>query len=132
MGFKLGKETRGFKGPIVRKTLEKGILGEANKDGSIFINKEVKPGSEQEKTIIKHEAKHAEDMKKGILDYTDNYVRYKGKTYHRKDGQVKYNGKWYKEGSKAFPWEKVAMKAEKSTGGRAKSAAFQKTKNYDI
>ena len=92
MGFKLGKETRGFKGPIVRKTLEKGILGEANKDGSIFINKEVKPGSEQEKTIIKHEAKHAEDMKKGILDYTNNYVRYKGKTYHRKDGQIKYNG----------------------------------------
>ncbi len=33
--FKLGDEKRGFKGPILRKTLAKGVLGEANMDGSI-------------------------------------------------------------------------------------------------
>ena len=36
--FKLGKETRGFKGPILRKKLGEGILGEANMDGSIYID----------------------------------------------------------------------------------------------
>ena len=126
MAFKLGKEKRGFKGPIIRKSLAKGILGEANKDGSIFINEKVKPGSAQEEQVINHESKHAEDMKKGVLDYGDDYVRYKGKTYHRKSGKIKYQGKWYKEGDNVFPWEKVAVKAEKITDGRAQSAAFQK------
>ena len=133
MAFKLGREKRGFKGPIIRKNLAKGILGEANNDGSIFIHKDIKPGSKQEQTVINHEAKHAEDMKKGILDYGDDYVRYKGKTYHRKEGKIKYQGKWYKEGSNAFPWEKVAVKAEKITDGRAQSAAFQKNeKKYGV
>jgi hypothetical protein len=121
MAFKLGRETREFKtprnvGPIVRKKLGKGILGEANNDGSIFINKDIKPGSEQEKTTIRHEGKHAEDMQKGILDYGDDWIRYKGKTYHRKTiggvPKIKYNNKWYPEGDMTFPWEKAAKKAE--------------------
>jgi hypothetical protein len=115
--FKLGKEKREFKtsktiGPIVRKELGRGILGEANKDGSIFINKDIKPGSKQEQTTINHEAQHAKDMKSGMLSYGDDYVKYKGKTYHRKDGKIKYNGKWYQEGSDNFPWEQRAKKAE--------------------
>ena len=32
----------------------------------------------------------------------------------RKDGKIKYNGKWHEEGSKAFPWEKSAYKKQKS------------------
>ena len=84
MAFKLGREKRGFKGPIIRKNLAKGILGEANNDGSIFIHKDIKPGSKQEQTVINHEAKHAEDMKAGVLGYGDDWVRYKNKTYHRK------------------------------------------------
>ena len=119
MAFKLGSETRDFKtpgkiGPIVRKTLDKGVLGEANNDGSIYISKDIKPGSAQEKQVIRHEAKHADDMKKGILDYGDNWVRYKGKTYPRKDGKIKYDNKWSQEGSNVFPWEKRAVKAEKT------------------
>jgi len=51
-------------------------------------------------------------MKSGMLGYGDDYVRYKGKTYHRRDGKIKYNGKWHQEGSDAFPWEKRAKKAE--------------------
>ena len=115
--FKLGRERREVKtpekiGPIVRKELDKGILGEANKDGSIFINNKLKPGSKQEQTTINHETQHAKDMKSGMLGYGDDYVRYKGKTYHRKDCKIKYNGKWHQEGSDAFPWEKRAKKAE--------------------
>ena len=53
MSFKLGKEHRKFRTPkntpIIRKNLDKGILGEANNDGSIFIDKSVKPGSALER-----------------------------------------------------------------------------------
>ena len=44
--------------------------------------------------------------------YGDDYIRHNGKTYPRKDGKIKHNGKWSKEGSHSFPWEKDAMKAE--------------------
>jgi|TARA_R100001594_G_scaffold117176_1_gene152377 hypothetical protein len=139
MAFKLGSEKREFKtresiGPIIRKDLDKGVLGEANNDGSIYISKDIRPNSKQEKQVIKHEAKHADDMKKGILDYGDDWVRYKGRTYPRKDGEIKYNNKWLKEGSNVFPWEKRAVKAEKtktkitseSPQRYNPSAAFQK------
>ena len=116
MGFKLGKQTRQYntpnRNPIFRKDLEEGVLGEANNDGSIFIDKSVKPGSALERRVINHEKKHADDMASGILDYGDDWVRYKNKTYHRRDGKIKYNGSWHEEGSNKFPWEKRAKKAE--------------------
>ena len=37
-----------------------------------------------------------------------------GKKYPRKDGKIKYNGKWSEEGSKSFPWEKAAYKKTKA------------------
>ena len=141
MSFKLGRENRGFKSskdtPIFRKKLDKGILGEANMDGSIFIDKSVKPGSAQEKQVINHESLHAKEMKSGKIAYGDDFVRDGNKTYHRKDGKIKYNGKWHEEGSNVFPWEKRAVKAEKqpvkSSGGklpdgRAASSVYQKRK----
>ena len=89
MAFKLGKAKRGFNTPpIVRKSLAKGILGEANKDGSIYINEKIKPGSKLEKKVYNHEKQHQDDMKAGILDYGDDFVRYHDKTYHRKDGKI--------------------------------------------
>ena len=118
MAFKLGREQRRFRTPketpIFRKNLDEGILGEANDDGSIYIDKSVKPGSKQEEGIIKHESQHAKDMASGKLAYGDDYVRYNKKTYHRQDGQIKYNGNWLPEGSAEFPWEKRAEKAKKS------------------
>ena len=49
MAFKLGNETREYKTPkntpILRKKLDKGILAEANNDGTIFVDKSLKPGS---------------------------------------------------------------------------------------
>ena len=120
MAFKLGSEKRGVKNskntPIIRKTLDQGVLGEANKDGSIFIDKSVPKGSALEKRVINHEQKHLDHMSdpdpQRRLSYGDDYVRYHGKTYPRKNGKIKYNGKWHEEGSMAFPWEQAAKKAE--------------------
>ena len=118
MGFKLGKEGRQVRSskttPIFRKKLGKGILGEANMDGSIYIDKAVPEGSALEKRVMNHEGQHAKDMASGNLSYGKDYVRHNGKTYPRRDGQIKYNGKWSEEGSMAFPWEKKAKKSEKN------------------
>jgi len=97
--------------PVFRKTLDEGILGEANKDGSVFISKSIKPGSKLEKEVLEHEGFHAKQMKNGVLDYTDNSVTYRGVEYERKDGKIKYNGKFYPEGSEVFPWEQEANQA---------------------
>ena len=82
-------------------------------DGSIYIDKSVPKGSALEKRVINHESKHLDDMKSGKLSYGDDYVRHNNKTYPRRDGKIKYNGKWHEEGSMAFPWEKAAKRAEK-------------------
>ena len=111
MAFKLGSEKRTTV-PVFRKNLGKNILGEANMDGSIYIDKSVKPGSALEKQVISHEKDHAMRMASGELSYGDDFVRFRGKTYARKDGKIKYNGKWLPEGDSKFPWEKRAEKAE--------------------
>ena len=83
MTFKLGSESRNFGGtnknrfnkddasvpgvPVIRKKLAKGVMGEANIDGSIFISDKITPGSEQERSCLLHEMKHLVDMKTGKL-----------------------------------------------------------------
>jgi hypothetical protein len=122
-GFKLGSASRGVnmpKGnvtnpktpyhlktetPVIRKELGKGILGEANNDGTIFISDKVTPGSQEERKILNHEMVHMTEMKTGKLAYGDDYVRYQGVTYPRKDGHILYEGEWYEEGAIEFPWE---------------------------
>ena len=88
MGFKLGSEKRKIRDPkdtpIFRKKLKGGVLAEANKDGSIFIDKSLKPGTNMYKRTIKHEQKHLDQMKSGDADYGDNHVKWKGKIYNRK------------------------------------------------
>ena len=93
--------------PVLRKDLGKGIVGEANNDGSIFISHKVEPGSEQEQHIMMHEMIHMTDMKIGKLAYDDNFIKWNGEIYERKDGMINYNGEMIPEGSKDFPWEKM-------------------------
>tara|TARA_R100001440_G_scaffold8466_3_gene16198 strand:+ start:4458 stop:4811 length:354 start_codon:yes stop_codon:yes gene_type:complete len=117
MGFKLGKEKRKARTPdnsvpIYRKNLDPGVLGEANNDGTIFVDKSLKPGSSKYKEVVSHEMVHAKEMKEGKLDYGDDWIRYNNKTYPRKNGKIKYNGKWTDEGDKSFPWEKSAYKKQ--------------------
>ena len=107
-----GNINKKHKFKVERKNLADGILGEANMDGSIYVDKSVKPGSAQDKKIIAHEGVHAKEIASGKIEYGDDYVRDGNSTFHRKDGKIKYNGKWHEEGSNVFPWEKRAVKAE--------------------
>ena len=92
--------------PILRKDLAKGIMAEANDDGSIFLSNKVKPGSIEERKILMHEMGHLVDMKVGKLAYTDDDLTWMGESYERKKGKINYNGKWLPEGDTTFPWEK--------------------------
>ena len=93
------------------KALQDGEAGQAHSDGTIEVDPNLSP-SEKAKTIA-HEKKHVADMEAGDLGYDDSSITYMGETYPRKDGKIKYNGKWMEEGDKSFPWEQIAYEAEK-------------------
>ena len=135
MGFKLGKN-RGFEAtageiktkmrfgrqageegsvpgtPVIRIPLEEGIMGEANMDGSIYVNEKIIPGSFDDKQTINHEMRHATDMKIGKLAYDDNSITYNGEVFPRETingkDMIKVDGKWKEAGDTGFPWEKEA------------------------
>lgn len=122
MGFKLGTKpyARDFKNKgtelnILTKNLEKGVNAEAVDANTIVIDDSIPKGSKLWNEAVAHEKHHADEMKSGRIGYGDDWVRSDGKTYPRKDGKIKYNGKWYIEGHKDLPWEKRAIKAEKKT-----------------
>ena len=123
MGFKLGSESRkntygsgknrfdkddaSVPGtPVIRKPLAKGVMGEANMDGSIYLSDKVVPGSAEERKVLMHEMKHMVDIKTGKLSYTDDNITWMGEDYERKNGKINYNGEWLPEGDMSFPWEK--------------------------
>ena len=95
--------------PVIRKTLAPGVMGEANMDGSIYINENIVPGSDEEKEVINHEMRHATDMKVGKLSYGDDFVKFNGVTYERKDingkDMIIVDGVAKEAGSSDFPWE---------------------------
>ena len=91
--------------PVIRKKLGKGIMAEANIDGSIYLSDKVEPNSQEERAVLQHEMKHLIDMKTGKLAYTDDSLTWMGDTYERQKGMINYNGKWLPEGSRDFPWE---------------------------
>tara|TARA_R100000742_G_C4224584_1_gene47510 strand:+ start:322 stop:705 length:384 start_codon:yes stop_codon:yes gene_type:complete len=92
--------------PLYRKELSGGVKGEANNDGTIFIDVSVQEGSAEERQILSHEMKHLTDMKTGKLKYDDNWIKWNGEEYPRAEGKILYEGEWVPEGSKEFPWEK--------------------------
>tara|TARA_R100001510_G_C7564336_1_gene143201 strand:+ start:39 stop:431 length:393 start_codon:yes stop_codon:yes gene_type:complete len=107
-GLCFKQEDSGVPGtPVLRKSLDKGILGEANNDGSIFLSDKIVPGSEQEREVLIHEMVHMTDMKTGKLGYTDEAVTYMGETFPRHKGYILYNNEWMPEGDKNFPWERM-------------------------
>ena len=93
--------------PVIRKELDEGIMGEANNDGSMFISNQIVPGSDKEKEVLMHEMVHLTDMKLGKLAYNDDYIKWDGNIYERKNGMINYEGQMMPEGDKSFPWEKM-------------------------
>ena len=95
--------------PIIRKPLEEGVMGEANMDGSIYVNENIEPGSHEDKQTINHEMRHATDIKLGKLAYTDNKIIYNGEEFPRMDidgvDSILINGEWKEAGDTSFPWE---------------------------
>ena len=103
--------------PVIRKPLGEGIMGEANMDGTIFINENIVPASAEEKEVVNHEMRHATDMKIGKLAYGDNFVKYDGMTYPRvtingKD-MIIVDGVAKEAGDHDFPWENDANNGNK-------------------
>jgi len=108
-----------FNAPVVKVEMEDGVLGKANKDGTIHINKNVNSPAKI-KEIVDHEAVHLDQMQRGDLDYDDNNVIWKGKKYSRNS---------MKEGAKNLPWEKEAYsKAGKSPLNKNGDGDFGKRK----
>ena len=98
--------------PVIRKPLGEGVMGEANMDGTIFINSNITPGSDEEKQVINHEMRHSTDMRIGKLAYSDNFVKWNGNTYPRvtmngKD-MIIVDGVAKEAGDGDFPWERDA------------------------
>ena len=98
--------------PIIRTKLADGIMGEANMDGSIYLNEKVDPNSFEARQTINHEMRHATDMRIGKLAYEDDYITYNGETFPRetRNGKdmIKVDGKWKEAGDTGFPWENDA------------------------
>jgi|TARA_Y100000310_G_C20543196_1_gene744314 hypothetical protein len=97
--------------PVLRKNLEGGVMGEANNDGSIYLNSKVEPGSFEERQVLMHEMIHMKDMKLGKLEYGDNHIKWNGETFPRKTIKGKdmllYEGEWVEAGHTGFPWEQM-------------------------
>ena len=98
--------------PVIRTPLEPGVMGEANMDGSIYINELIQPGSYEDRQVISHEMRHATDMKIGKLAYEDDHITYNGEKFPRMDidgiDSILVDGEWKEAGDTGFPWENDA------------------------
>ena len=132
MGFKLGKERGNYAisgeiktkmrfgknsggdgsvpgTPVIQMPLAKGILGEANMDGSIYMSDTLDPNSPEFRQTLNHEMRHATDMRIGKLAYADDSITYNGEVFPRETRKgkdmIKVDGKWKEAGHTGFPWE---------------------------
>ena len=96
MSFKL---TPPFKknSPIYERELEPGTMGKGNKNGTILIGSDVPLHKHED--VIAHEEVHIDQVKRGDLDYDDDFVYWKGNKYSRAQMQ---------EGAENLPWEAEA------------------------
>ena len=98
--------------PVIKTPLELGVMGEANMDGSIYINEQIVPGSSEERQVVSHEMRHATDIKIGKLEYGDFHIKWNGETFERRNiigmDMIKVDGEWKEAGDGDFPWENEA------------------------
>ena len=85
--------------PIYYVNMQDGAIGKANNNGTIIINQNLDPCKIPD--VIAHERVHIDQMRRGDLDYDDDYVYWKGKKYSRAQ---------MKEGAKNLPWEAEAYR----------------------
>ncbi len=97
-GFKINSPYKEDNIPVYDTDLEEGVLGKANNNGTILVSDKI-TDPEERQSIIEHEKVHLDQMKRGDLDYDNDFVYWKGKKYSRDD---------MKEGAKDLPWEAEA------------------------
>tara|TARA_R110001592_G_scaffold189907_1_gene435516 strand:- start:644 stop:967 length:324 start_codon:yes stop_codon:yes gene_type:complete len=103
MAFKLNTPPYNYDStPIYSVDMEDGVLGKANKNGSIIVGKNLSQLEQED--VIRHEKVHLDQMKRGDLDYDNDNVYWKGKKIPRSTMD---------EGNKSLPWEKEAYKANR-------------------
>ena len=85
--------------PIYHIDMEDGVMGKANDNGSIVINKDLDPSKID--GVIAHEKVHLDQMERGDLSYDKDNVIWKGKKFSRANME---------EGAKNLPWEAEAYK----------------------
>ena len=107
--FGINKDTSEHGTPVFEKKLDKGIMAEANRDGTIFVDKSLSPL--QKRKAVEHEKVHLDQMAQGKLNYTADTVTWKKDT--RSPARV-YTRQTMPEGARGLPWE---------------AEAYQKTKN---
>ena len=97
---------------VIRVPLEEGVMGEANMDGSIYVNELIESDSYEDRQTISHEMRHATDMKIGKLAYEDDHITYNGEEFPRMDingvDSILVDGEWKEAGDTGFPWENDA------------------------
>jgi len=99
MAFKISAPYKIIDTPIYHKDIGDDINGLATNKGTIILNNNLSPL--KEKNVIAHEMVHINQIKRGDLDYDNDYVYWKGKKYPRST---------MKEGAKNLPWEAEAYK----------------------
>ena len=106
--FGMNEEASEYGTPVFEKDLEPGIMGEANRDGTIFVKKGLP--QKQINEIVEHEKVHLQQMGQGRLDYDNETVTWKPNT---KTPARVYKRENMMEGAKNLPWEKEAYNKTK-------------------
>lgn len=113
--FGYNEELSTFGRPVFEKNLEDGIIAEANRDGTTFVNKNV--SAAKKKAAISHEDKHHDQMLQNRLSYDDYTVMWKKDTksptrvYKRDQGMlIAMDGSEKGQEGDDFEWEKEANK----------------------
>lgn len=113
--FGINEELSTYNNPVFEKKLGNGIIAEANRDGTTFVDPSVSQSKKRE--AVAHEKVHHEQMEQGRLNYTDDIVTWKRDTksparvYKRDQGTLiaMDSGKSDIEGGN-FEWEREAYK----------------------
>ena len=103
--FGIDKDTSTHDTPVFKKDLGGGVMAEANRDGTIFVQKGL--SKKQTRDAVEHEKVHLDQMAAGRLQYDENTVTWKKDT--RSPARV-YQRLTMNEGNPNFEWEKEAYK----------------------
>jgi len=106
--FGINKEASDHGTPVFEKELDPGVQAEANRDGTIFVQRGMSNGKIA--NAVAHEKVHLKQMQQGRLNYTDDTVMWKKDT--RSPARV-YTRQTMVEGAHNLPWEEEAYQETK-------------------